>query len=364
MQKQANGANPNLSLSSIEKDTIGEIMNISMGAAATAVSVLLNRKVSITTPVVSVIAKEAFEYKKLEPAIGVEINYLSGLSGSNLMIMNSDDARAIVAALQGEEIRVKSEPLDEIHLSALGEVMNQMMGSASTALATFFGKSIDISPPKILDPNEFYKSFFDNESNSEIVAIGFKFVVEGLVDNSFVTVLPVSFTKELVGAAFDANTDSPREPDGKDVEVTGHRQIPETVFSKETEIGKDAVKQASPAIGEKKSFAPDIEKERRNVNVREVMFESFGDENYDTGPEQVNFDLVMDVELNIMVEIGHAKKPVREVLNLAKGSIIELDKKAGEPVDIIVNGQLIAKGDVVVIDDNFGVRITQVLGVK
>ena len=368
MQKDKNDFD--MPLTNLETDTIGEIMNISMGAAATTVSVMLNRGVSITTPVVKVIDKDKFDYKQLEPAIGVEINYIEGLHGSNLMIMNITDVKAIVAVLLGEEAAPDESELDEIHLSALGEIMNQMMGSASTALASFFSKSVNISPPTVLEPSKFYREFLSNEENDKIVTISFRFVVEGLVDNQFITVLPIQFTKELVINAMNFNNVGSTDPsvsnDNYSSNITGHKQIPNTVFQDgyaSTNNVNVTTKTKQPSHVSEMARAK--QKENMNVNVKPIQFDSFDEnENDSDDMEQVNLDLVMDVELNITAEIGHARKPVKEVLNLTQGSIIELDRKAGEPVDIIVNGQLIAKGDVVVIDDNFGVRITKVIASK
>jgi flagellar motor switch protein FliN/FliY len=183
-------------LSLIEIDTIGEILNISMGAAATTMSVLLNRKVEITTPTVKLKKSSEFEYTDLEPAVGVEINYIHGLHGINQLIMRKKDVKALVGCLLGEEPISDDEELNDIHLSALGEIMNQMMGSSSTALATFFNKSINISPPEIFDPANIRISKFADPDDL-IVTVAFKFVLEGIIDSQFITVFPLDFTKNL-----------------------------------------------------------------------------------------------------------------------------------------------------------------------
>jgi flagellar motor switch protein FliN/FliY len=354
-------------LTHFEIDTIGEILNISMGAAATAVSVLLNKQVSITTPVVQVVKQNDFEYSNLEPVVGVEINYIDGLHGSNLMIMNISDVKAIVASLLGVDSADTDYELDEIHTSALGEIMNQMMGSASTALATFFRKPINISPPLIVEPTEFFDKFFSSENN--IVSVAFRFIVDGLVDNEFITVFPIDFTKELVYNAMNMS-DSEESVNADNEEyidtITGHRQIPD--ISMEDETSRSRASAQNRAVSTPKPTSKP--KPRKNVSVKNVEFENFDEtDSYHQSddyrnPDPSNLDLLMDVALNISVEIGSTKKAVKDVVNLSKGSIIELDKRAGDPVDIIVNGQLFARGDVVVIDDNFGVRITEVINSK
>lgn len=348
----------NKQLTSDEADTIGEILNISMGAAATAISIMLNKQVNITTPVVKHIKNDDFNYKELEPAIGVEINYTHGLHGSNLMIMSVADVKAIVASLLGEDSSVIEE-LDEMHTSALGEVMNQMMGSASTALASFFDKGVDISPPNVVNPREFYEKFFEAQDNDSVVTVSFKFVVDDLLDSQFITVLPMEFAKEIVANAMNFDKSTTVEPESiYDETVTGHTQIQQPVFAEP----KAAPAKPKPQPQRVESAPP---KPKKNVSVQNIHFDSFDDDDVENDtPDQMNLDLVMGVEVVVTVEIGHTKKLVKDVLNISKGTIIELDKQAGEPVDIIVNGQLIAKGDVVVIDDNFGVRITKVLNGK
>ncbi|HAN20850.1 MAG: flagellar motor switch protein FliN [Clostridiales bacterium GWF2_36_10] len=366
MNASVDNLNANADLTHIEVDTIGEILNISMGAAATAISVMLNRQVSITTPVVQLIKKDNFDYGRLEPVIGVEINYIEGFNGANLLIMSIDDVKKIVSSLLGEsDIGVNSSELDEMHNSALGEVMNQMMGSASTALATFFDKSINISPPKIIEPNAFYESFFSAEVGDSIATVSFKFVIDGLIDSQFVTVLPISFVKEMVSNAMnmDGSGSDENKVQADYGNLIGHTQIPRPIYANEATPSSNVKSQQSNRRG---GAPPQRPKEhKKNVNVQPVQFDNFDeDESENNSPDQLNLDLVMGVEVNVTVEIGHAKKMVKDVLNITKGSIIELDKQAGDPVDVIVNGQLIAKGDVVVVDDYFGVRITKVLNDK
>jgi len=365
-------------LTSNEIDIIGEVLNISMGAAATAISMILNRQVIITTPVVQTVSKTNFEYKSLEPVVGVKINYIEGLNGSNFMIMNVSDAKAIVASLLGEEFSGDdSIELDEMHQSALGEIMNQMMGSASTALATFLSKSINISPPSIVESDQFLEEFFSSDQCDSIVAVSFKFIVQDLVDNEFITVFPIGFTKEIVksvmGGLDEPNDEEQADYDSYEEEedvtydeiVTGHRQIPEFDMSEEDimeqPMAKSAPQKREPAKKPMREPAP-----RKNVSVKNLQLQNFdGDDDYDDQPASVleskNLNLLMDIGLTITVEIGSAKRSIKEVMNLTKGSIIELNKHADDPVDILVNGQLFARGDVVVVEDNFGVRITEVV---
>lgn len=352
----------NINLNGIEEDTIGEILNISMGAAATAMSVMFSRQVSITTPHVKVIRTDEFEYKELEPAVGIEIEYINGLNGSNLMIMKVLDAKKIVDLLisgDSSDSEDSEESLNEMQVSALGEIMNQMMGSSSTALATFLKKEIGISTPKLLDIADMNKRVSKSGESSYIVSVNFKFHIEGLIDSEFIIVLPIDFAKALVKQAMGFE-DLAVEPDNAPApEVTGHTQIPKPVFASEFDNDRKAENMKKGSNNMKTQEKP---KQTKAVSVMPLQLDTFGDsKRSEEGNGQVNLDLVMSVELNVTVEIGRTKKLVKEILDLCQGSIIDLDKQAGEPVDVFVNGQLIARGDVVVINDNFGVRITEIL---
>ena len=339
-------------MSGIERDTIGEIMNISMGAAATAVSTLLDRQVNITTPQVAVIEGRDFECKSLEPALGIEIQYVEGLSGSNYMIMRRRDIRAIVdLLLSGETMEESDEALDEIYISAVSEIMNQMMGSSSTALASFFGKGINISTPKTFDPDEIKGKFHLPDSDELIVTVTFSLKVEGLIDSEFITILPVEFTKELVRNALNFGEEPPMEtaPQQPQIEMEIHHE-PFSERTAEMNQREEQTVRTTPAP------------RGGRVSVQPLKLQSFDEEVTQSSQEPgANFNLILNVPLDITVEIGRARKPVQEILDIRQGSIVELDKQAGDPVDVIVNGQLFARGDVVVIDDNFGVRITEIV---
>ncbi|MFZ5975997.1 MAG: flagellar motor switch phosphatase FliY [Bacillota bacterium] len=355
--------NDEMLLDSLEIDTIGEILNISMGAAATAISTMLDRQVSITTPTVECIKTDDFDFQELEPADGVEIEYIEGLHGSNYLIMKRKDVRTIVELLMGEGLSESEEELDELHVSALSEIMNQMMGSSSTALAEFFGKSINISTPRRFDAEKVREKITLPGYGGYIVRVSFIFKVEGLIDSAFCTVLPVSFTKELVRSAMDMGSEDGAMPepetepgnlqedyaDGEDTE-------------EEYEEYEDGYEEEPEYLAAREHHNRIVQK----MNVQPFKLLSFdnNDGSIDNNRELSNLGLIMDVPLQITVEIGRAKKLIKEILELEQGSVVEMDKQAGDSVDVIVNGRLMARGDVVVIDDNFGVRITEIVSTK
>ena len=340
----------NFTLSNIEQDTIGEIMNISMGAAAAALSTLIDRKVTITAPEVKLVSGSDYDSKAFASAVCTEVRYQKGLNGSNYMIMKQPDVKLIVAILSNSKEEPDDGALNEMHLSAIGEVMNQMMGSASTALSSFFGHKITISIPDVFEVGKLGEKIMDLNLDT-IVMVRFKFTIEDVLDSEFFSLMPSEFTKDLV----------------KKVLNNGHQA--ET--KEKREGGKKKKPKPSGAyrvdeMSNKTANQNQANTNQNQVNVKPLKLCSFDDEQEPASAEysQPSFDLIMDVPLEITVEIGHARKLVKEILEIQQGNIIELDKQAGDPVDIIVNGQLLARGDVVVVDDNFGVRITEIVSRK
>lgn len=375
--KQAQESSGCMFLDTLEIDTIGEILNISMGAAATTVSTLLNRKVSITTPTVRCIKTDEFEIEELEPADGVEIEYIKGLHGSNLLVMKRKDVRTIVDLLLGESISESEEELTEMQVSALSEIMNQMMGSSSTALADFFGKSISISIPRRFDVENVKEKISEAGFDGIIVTVSFLFKVEGLIDSTFCTILPLDFTRELVKFAMEmsANGSPPEtapakagtapEPEGAAAGAAAREEKPGAAPA-----GEETAGDREPGEDSKEEnilTKPGYDRRAlQKVNVQPLKLVSFDEDGSGGGviEDTGNLDLIMDVPLEITVEIGRAKKLIKEILELEQGSILEISKQAGDSVDVVVNGRLMARGDVVVVDDNFGVRLTEIVSTK
>ncbi|NCC87702.1 MAG: flagellar motor switch phosphatase FliY [Clostridia bacterium] len=334
----------------MEIDTIGEILNISMGAAATAVSTLLNKKVYITTPKVEVTTSGNFEFKALTPGVGVEINYIEGLSGVNVFVLKQEDVQKIVSILLQTEYDPNEEfTMDEISVSAICETMNQMMGSSSTALAQFLNRTVNISTPTPfeVDTDENFSKKYFNEFD-DMIAVKFNINVEGVLDSEFASFMSFDFAKELLSSLFSSeNNQSPT------VESV---PAPEPVQQEIQQPVQQPVQQPTQKPSNQ-SYAP-----QENYNISSASFQGFEKGQVDKLEERPeNLKLIMSVPLKITVELGHSKKSIKDILEFANGSIIELNKQAGMPVDILVNGQKIAKGDVVVVEEYYGVRITEIL---
>jgi flagellar motor switch protein FliN/FliY len=364
--------------SDMERDVIGEVMNISLGSSATSLSTLLGKRVEITVPKVNVINATQFSYENLEPAIGVEINYVEGLNGVNLMIWKRMDAKAIIEILMGQSIADDEFEMDEINSSAICEVMNQMMGSAATALSDFLGKSINISTPlayEINDKTEFRNKYFIEDD--VIVAVSFDLFIEGTVQSQFINVMPVSLAREIVSnflKGAESFGESPAEETTQATQATPQevkkadmaaevKDIQRNTETFEYEDDDDEYEERPRQRNIQQQRPKQKRKEQVPVNVRPMDYERFDEDEEDTLSEEQrsNLELIMTVPLEISVEIGKSKRKIKDILEFSQGTIIELDKQAGALVDIIVNGQLIAKGEVVVVNDNFGVRIAEII---
>lgn len=378
-------------LSSMEKDALGEIGNISMGSAATTLSVLLGHKVNITTPTVSVDTMSTIQNQYPMPYLVVEVGYVIGINGNNILAIQASDASIIADLMMGGDGLNPQEELNDIHMSAVGEAMNQMMGTVATSLSTMFNKKIDISPPKVnlidLGAEDKITDLVNNDE--PVVKTSFRMEVDGLIDSEIMQILPLDVAKEMVsflmggGAEAEAQeapapepAPAPVAPEPAPVAAAPAQAAP----APQPPAPQPAAPQyaapqqpqyaappqqpqyTAPPMGAQPVYAPPAYANNvvsSGVPVQNAQFAPLTNEPVEVNA--ANISLIQDVPLQVTVELGRTKKSIREILEFSTGSIIELDKLAGEPVDIHVNGQLTAKGEVVVIDENFGVRITEIV---
>lgn len=362
------------SLSGMEIDTIGEILNISMGSAATAISTLLGKEVSITTPTVYVQKVDEIKLDEYEPSTCVEIEYLEGLSGSSCLVMKRSDIKAMVGLLLEEMGDAEGDELNELYTSAMSEIMNQMMGASSTALASFFGKCINISTPRQFDSRDFRSVVDKNQEDGYTVVVRFLLEIQDVLKSEFMTVMSIPFTKELVGHAMNLEENdqpapteeqqdvSPAPDEEKAPSLSWEPQMPAAAPPAAAEPPAPPKRPAQPRPEPKRNGADAARKAPVNIyplKLTEIDEDAADDS--DSTENTGNLGLILGVQLEMTVEMGKSRMPVKDILEIRQGSVIELDRQAGDPVDVIVNGQLIARGDVVVIDDNFGVRITEIV---
>lgn len=368
------GLSPAGGLSEIEKDAVGEVANMVMGSAATALSILLGKKVEITTPVVQLTDPDRFRQDYPLPYVLVDVEYVVGLAGSNVLIIKDRDASVMVDLMMGGDGYVPPSELGEIHLSAISEAMNQMMGSASTAMSTILKERVEISPPAVemvnFSTDELKGSV--GQKGQTLVKVSFRVTIEDLIDSEIMQLIPLDLAKSMVKNLMEEMTDSEQVTASYDLPDIPEMPMPEfppevmqqpvspapaqVAAASEPMMGQTYTMFGSPTAqpGQVRNTAPGP-----GVPVQPVHFAPL-QTNYQP-KEMANIDLIMDVPLQITVELGKSRKTIREVLALGPGSVVELDKLAGEPVDLLVNGKLLAKGEVVVIDENFGIRITDII---
>ena len=406
-------------------DAIGEIMNISLGSSATAVSNMLDHRVDITTPTVRVVNAEDFTLGEIEPAVGVEIKYVCGVEGSNIMMLKRSDVKAIVDILLGSETEDEEFQLDELSVSVVCEVMNQMMGAASTALSDLLGRMVNISTPESFEMDDLDKVRREHfpVQTGPVVVVSFKLSIEGIVESEFMNVMSVELVQELVsGFGIDLDnegaTDSaPPPPPAPAAESGGGGTLSQEEIERLLAGGADSepapapaptpapapaaaqtpppqqMPAGQPAAGQPPYYQappggapypqvpgqggypyppmyppyymyppqPQQPPEPKMINAKTASMPDLNPENALPQEQRQNLDLIMSVSLEVAVEIGRTRRKIQDIVAFSKGSLVVLDKLAGDQVDLLVNGQCIARGDVVVIDDNFGIRITEIL---
>ncbi|SCP95922.1 flagellar motor switch phosphatase FliY [Anaerobium acetethylicum] len=383
-----------------EQDAIGEISNINMGTAATTLYSLVSRRVTITTPVVSYATWDDVVANYDRPCVFIQISYKQGLDGNNILVLKEKDVKVITDLMMGGDGTNTDVELGELHLSAISEAMNQMMGSSATSLSSMLNKKIDISPPTACLIN--LEDAADGAEISEFLAgrfvkIGFKMEIEGLVDSEIMQLYPFEFAielynrfKETMSMSSGGTQDEPAEPQMMPTPQPQPETVPEMGMQMpEMEMQMPNMGGQMPNMGmqmpnmgmqmpnmgmqmpnmgmqmpnmgmQMPNMGMQTPYMQPNVNVQQAQFQSFSNNvNIPNNPENIN--LIMDVPLEVTVELGRTTKSIHDILEFSPGTIIELNKIAGEPVDVLVNGKFVAKGEVVVIEENFGIRITEIL---
>ncbi|MCY8231846.1 flagellar motor switch phosphatase FliY [Priestia endophytica] len=340
-----------------ERDILGEIGNISFGSSATTLSTLLNQKVEITTPGISLIYHHDLAREFPYPCVALQVEYVNGLSGVNLFIISQKDATIIADLMLGGTGKDAAPELNDIQTSAVEEAMNQMMGTSATSMSKVFQKKVDISPPSLellnIIEGEGTKVVPPEET---LVKVAFKLKIGELMDSDIMQLMPLRVAKQMVGSL--THRDVARKNDSNEpIKVTEEKMAEEQKMMKDEKQYFDYEQDRS--MNTEKQDTP-YESRPSQTDVQQATFSEFEPSPIQKADTK-NLDMLLDVPLDVTVELGRTRRSVREILTLSSGSIIELDKLAGEPVDILVNNKLVAQGEVVVIDENFGVRVTDIV---
>ncbi len=398
-------------LTDVEKDAIGEVANISMGTSATTLYSLVNRKVNITTPVVTVVNWDNVVGDEAKPCVFIQIQYTVGLDGTNILVLQEHDVKVITDLMMGGDGSNIEGELGELHLSAISEAMNQMMGSSATSLSSMLGTKIDISPPdaRVVDHSDSImpKDIADFLSG-EFVKIEFRMQIDDLVDSTLMQLYPIDFarslynrfmmhqTEELEETTASAPAPEPAPQPAPQPEPSMNMGMDPSMQGMGMQgmgmqgMGMDPSMQGMgmqgmgmqgmgmqgmgmpgmgmqgmgmqgmgmPGMGMQGMGMPGMA--MQGMNIQPVQFQNFNS-GYGVAQGQENIELIRDVPLEVTVELGRTNKSISDILDFAPGTIIELDKIAGEPIDVLVNGKFVAKGEVVVIEESFSVRITEII---
>ncbi|MDE6313149.1 MAG: flagellar motor switch phosphatase FliY [Lachnospiraceae bacterium] len=353
-----------------EKDAVGEIANISMGTAATTLYSLVNQRVTITTPTVSCTDWDTVAKEYDRPCVFIQLSYTVGLDGKNILVLKEQDVKIIADLMMGGDGTNTSGELGELHLSAISEAMNQMMGSSATSLSNMLNMMIDISPPEasLVDLND----NFDEEAvagfmSKTFVKVSFRMEIGDLVDSTIMQLYPIDFARKLYdtfisGALEVAGSAEPTPEPAPEPAPVSQEQMMQQAPAMDMGMPMQGMPmqgmpmQGMPMQGMPMGYGMPMQ----NVNVQPAQFQPFAN-NLGMLSQQENIDLIMDVPLEVTVELGRTSKSIHDILEFAPGTILELNKIAGEPIDVLVNGKYVAKGEVVVIEESFGIRITEII---
>lgn len=346
-----------------EIDAIGEIGNINMGTAATTLFTLLGQKVTITTPKVTVTTLRDISDNFIDPCVLIHINYKLGIQGTNLLVLNEKDVKIITDLMMGGDGTNVADELTDLHLSAINEAMNQMIGSSSTSMSEMLGTKIDITPPEAYYDKikQLDFSVFDLDLDEDVVRVAFDMKVGDLIDSEIMQIIPIDVAKQLIGKLM-TSSDSNELDEILEQEAAAAPQPQPQAQAQPQQAQPQAAQpqQAPPQPQQMAQPAPQQMPAREPVNAKKLEFESF-----DENPSQVYYNndigIIRDVPLEITVELGRTSKRIEDILDFGVGTVVELDKLVGEALDILANGKRIAKGEVVVVDENYGIRITDIV---
>ena len=379
-------------LTPVERDAIGEIANISMGSSATTLYSLVNRKVNITTPVVTLANWDSVMEEYQRPCVFIQIRYTSGLDGSNIMVLKESDVKVITDLMMGGDGSNLEGEFGELHLSAISEAMNQMMGTAATSMSTMLGKMIDISPPEanLVDLAEFAKGGDIAPFLAEtFVKIAFRMQIDDLVDSTIMQLYPIDFARSLYETFMSQQEPEPEaapapepytpptaqpmaaqpQPDMSQMGMNMDNSMGMSGMGGMNGMGMPQMNMGMPmnSMGgypgmpmNNMGMMGGNPMNMQGMNIQPAQFQNFSSD-MGSMAGQENIGLIRDVPLEVTVELGRTKKSIAEILDFAPGTIIELDKIAGEPIDVLVNGKFVAKGEVVVIEESFGIRVTEII---
>ena len=374
-EQETTAASSNERLSPEESDALGEIANISMGTAATTLSILVNNRVEITTPKLSYVTMDDLKEQNPAPCVFIYISYRTGLEGKNILVLKEHDVKVITDLMMGGDGTNTDAELTDLHLSAISEAMNQMMGSAATSMSSMISEKVDISPPsstRVDLTSSMMEEDLKDMVGQTFVQVSFRMTIGDLVDSEIMQLYPFDFAKLIytrfrstMEGGMEETAASEPKPAPQPEPVAAPVQQPEPMQAVPVSQMDPQMAPQQPMMGMQQptmnGAMPMYNMPMQNVPIQPAQFQNFAPSQSLDGIAPENIDLIMDVPLEVTVELGRTSKSIKEILDFSPGTIIELDKLAGEPIDVLVNGKFVAKGEVVVIEENFGIRVTEII---
>uniref|UniRef100_A0A7C5PQD4 Flagellar motor switch protein FliN n=1 Tax=Thermodesulfobium narugense TaxID=184064 RepID=A0A7C5PQD4_9BACT len=368
-----------MNLNDEQIDAIGEVLNMAMGSAATTLSQLVNKKISITSPMVDITDVEQIAADFEDNSIGVMIGYEGEIEGSSLLVVRRTDGSIIADLMMGGEGNPEL-PFDDLAESALQEAMNQMMGAASTALASLLGGRINIMPPQVInfDEQPIAESLRQIASGNEAVEVLFDFTGENVFQTKLVMILSEAVAQKMAQMAVSKAKAMVNTQDDTISMGSSHSESQSTLSQSASQNINNINQQATTSSFPQSSFQqpssyPPQTQQQNQYNYppppptyqQQPQVQAFQAQFQQLQPspqgDSINIENLLNIPLELSVSLGNAKMTLKEVLELRSGSVIELNKLAGEALEVMINDELIAKGEVVVIDENFGIRITEIV---
>ncbi len=349
------GASGGDDLSEGEKQSFLSVVNTITDAQSATLTGMMGKSVEISPPSVEIVDGDSVAVAFGDSFVRVKASFNEGVNGYHSYLFTTDTSKAIAALLTG----LDQVDLDDAALSAISEAVNTVSGSAVTAFGDKINTTIMTEPSSA----ELLDSSSSDIPSGKVLKLNFPITIEGYPQAVFNELFDISVVKAIIEQS---------QPQGKAQAGSGMDDMfagmgggqpssPARQQSTQASGGMGGMMpQGGGFGGQQGGMGAAMGGQKQNfVNIQNVQYPSLTPGHM--GGEQGNISLLMDVNMEMTVELGRTKKPIREILSMGEGTIIELDKLAGEPVDILVNHKLIANGEVVVIDENFGVRVTKIV---
>lgn len=351
-------------INDIELELIAQMLDDELKAASEAVETLVSSETEITSFKTEVKEIEKISFGLYKPALIISLNYTGCLKGKAILFISTNEVNTILGILMNKDLNsLEALELDEINIATIKEVFNQIYGAISMQLTAFFEEEVTVSLEEVKlfeNANEISQVIAKSEIKETVVSSCI-LNIKDILSGRFMVLYSLDLSELILKKMNEKNARKINREIERDLLKNRNQSKDEPVKTNENRSA-ETIKYGKPidigSLRTKKNFT--------YVNISESEFPDFSDQpsSFENAEKENHVDLLMDISLKIDVEIGKTRRKMREILSFSPGTIINLEKQAGAPVDIIANGNLVAKGDVMVINDNFAVRISEIINTK